>query len=202
MFQKSIVRPFVSILHPIRIYSPSCPVFRMFHSKTEVILFVCETSVLGKKHFCVVRNEHRRYALQCPNEECCFYMNFFKKLDGCFHSVDERPHTRDDVFPTVKKVSVCWKVKLLPNQRRTVAPSEHSDWFSEKYEIDIKKPCWQGRLETPKPRPCLKRLHSEHSFISSNFFPWSMRGQQRTKVSQTKIEMFIVFSFWRSSEPF
>ena len=108
----------------------------------DVVLLVCENSVLGKKPFCVVRNEHRRYAVQCPNEGCSFYMNFFQKLDGCFHAVDERPHTCDDVFPTVKKVSVCWKVKLLLNQRRTVSPSELSDcFFSKKYEIDIEKTC-------------------------------------------------------------
>ena len=67
------------------------------------------------------------------------FVNFFQKPDGCFHVIDEMPHTCDDVFPTVKKVWVCWKVKLLLNERRRVIPSELSDCFSEKYEIDVEQ---------------------------------------------------------------
>ena len=101
----------------------------MFPTKNDVILFVCEKSMLSKKQFCVARNEFRRYFVLCPNEDCEFFMCFFQKLDGFFHIIDERQNTCDDVFPTIKKVWVSWKVGMVLNERRNISPSELAQWF-------------------------------------------------------------------------
>ena len=95
---------------------------------------------MSKKPFCVVRNEYRRYSVQCRNEECEFFMSFFQKIDGFFYLVDERHHTCDDVFPTIKKVWVAWKVGMVLNERRNISPSELAQWFFfEKYAIDVER---------------------------------------------------------------
>ena len=79
----------------------------------------------------VLRDEKRVSAVFCPLSKrgMRVFMCFFQKLYGFFHIVDERQHTCDDVFPTIKKVWVSWKVGMVLNERRNISPSELAQWF-------------------------------------------------------------------------
>ena len=111
----------------------------MFPNKRQVKLYVCSKSVEDKKPFAVVKTDPSRYQVRCTQRGCSFKRSFFKQLDGQFHVAEEREHSCDSVFPTVKRLWVCEAARELVQEKGRITPSELSVFLVKKYGVRVDK---------------------------------------------------------------
>ena len=109
----------------------------MFASKKDVKLFVCSKSVADKKPFVVERSNSKRHIVTCKADCCSFRMSFFKRADGLFHLVEERPHSCNCLKPTVKKVWLRREAKEFMKEFGRLSPKELAEKFLTVFKIAV-----------------------------------------------------------------
>ena len=107
------------------------------HTKQDVMLFVCNKSVLLKKPFLISESELLRNSILCPQVGCESTMHFYQRLDGVFNLCLVRKHTCDAVRPTIRRVWVITKAKEILRERPKIAVSELRDCLKQRHEVDV-----------------------------------------------------------------
>ena len=109
----------------------------MFSSKKKVALFVCSKSVEEKKPFVVKKSSKKRYVVSCPDGACPFRMSFFKRADGQFHLVEDRPHCCSSLLPTLKKTWFMSHIEAMVKGDLNVTKADAKKQLKDKYEINV-----------------------------------------------------------------